>query len=136
MNVLLALCRSRPGVISLIIMLQLLMTGQTVPAATCTPTPWDEIGPFYRPNPPVRTSIGKGYLLRGTVRSAGDCWPLSNVRIEIWQAGPDGSYGDAYRATLFPTGPGAIVCRPAYRHPMVEGRLTFTCWWMRKGSKV
>ena len=101
MNVLLDLCRSRPGVISLIIMLQLLMTGQTVPAATCTPTPWDEIGPFYRPNPPVRTSIGKGYLLRGTVRSAGDCRPLYNVRIEIWQAGPDGSYGDAYRATLF-----------------------------------
>ena len=38
-------------------------------AVTCSPTPWDKIGPFYRPNAPERTSIGKGYLLRGTVRS-------------------------------------------------------------------
>ena len=70
-------------------------------AVTCSPTPWDEIGPFYRPNAPVRSSIGKDYLLSGTVRSAVDCRPLHNVRIEIRQVGPDGTYDDARRATLF-----------------------------------
>ena len=76
-------------------------TSEPVLAVTCSPTPWDEIGPFYRPNAPERTTIGTGYLLSGTVRSAGDCRPLRNVRIEIWQAGPDGSYDDGHRATLF-----------------------------------
>ena len=70
-------------------------------AASCTATQWDEIGPFYRPNAPVRDSIGKGYVLSGTVRSVEDCRPLQNIRIEVWQTGPDGSYDDAHRATLF-----------------------------------
>ena len=83
------------------ILLCLLATSEHTLAVTCSPTPWDEIGPFYRPNAPERTSIGKGYLLSGTVRSAGDCRPLHNARIEIWQAGPDGTYDDAHRATLF-----------------------------------
>lgn len=83
-----------------ILLLLLATVGYTL-AVTCSPTQWDEIGPFYRPNAPERTSIGKGYLLSGTVRSAADCRPLRNARIEIWQAGPDGAYDDAHRATLF-----------------------------------
>jgi len=94
------------------IMLLLLMTCDPALAARCTPTPWDEIGPFYRPNAPVRNTIGKGYLLSGTVRSADGCRPLHNARIEIWQVGPDGTYDDA--------------------HPMDGGRLTSTSWWMRR----
>lgn len=74
---------------------------ETATAATCTPTPWDEIGPFYRQNAPVRNSIGKGYVLSGTVRSSDDCRPLPNMRIEVWQAGPDGAYDDNHRATLY-----------------------------------
>jgi protocatechuate 3,4-dioxygenase beta subunit len=92
---------NRSFVTGLIIVLCLLATGENSRAVTCSPTPWDEIGPFYRPNAPERTSIGKGYLLSGTVRSADDCRPLHNVRIEIWQVGPDGTYDDAHRATLF-----------------------------------
>jgi len=79
----------------------LLTTSEYTLAGRCTPTPWDEIGPFYRPNAPQRNSIGKGYFLSGTVRSAADCRPLHNVRIEIWQVGPDGTYDDAHRTTLF-----------------------------------
>jgi catechol 1,2-dioxygenase len=79
----------------------LLATNGNAFAGTCSPTKWDEIGPFYRPNAPVRSSIGKGYLLSGTVRSADNCRPLHNARIEIWQAGPDGTYDDAHRATVF-----------------------------------
>lgn len=75
--------------------------GEPVFASGCLPTPWDEIGPYYRPNPPVRNIIGTGYVLSGTVRSTVGCRPLGNVRIEIWQAGPDGEYADQYRATIF-----------------------------------
>ena len=88
-------------VTALFILLVIVTTSEHTLAVTCSPTQWDEIGPFYRPNAPERTSIGKGYLLSGTVRSAGDCRPLNNVRIEIWQAGPDGTYNDDHRATLF-----------------------------------
>jgi len=91
----------RLNVITLFVLLLVVSTSENSRAVTCTPTPWDEIGPFYRPNAPERTSIGKGYILSGTVRSAGDCRPLHNARIEIWQVGPDGTYDDAHRATLF-----------------------------------
>jgi protocatechuate 3,4-dioxygenase beta subunit len=76
-------------VTALFVLLSVVSTSKNSRAVTCTPTPWDEIGPFYRPNAPERTSIGKGYILSGTVRSAGDCRPLHNVRIEIWQVGPE-----------------------------------------------
>ncbi len=68
----------------LFILMVIVSTSEHTLAVTCSPTPWDEIGPFYRPSAPERTSIGKGYLLSGAVRSASDCRPLHNVRIEIW----------------------------------------------------
>ncbi|QWV95588.1 intradiol ring-cleavage dioxygenase [Geomonas oryzisoli] len=88
-------------VISLSLLLLVNATSSSGLAASCPPTPWDEIGPFYRPNAPVRDTIGKGYLLSGTVRSSADCSPIPKARIEFWQAGPDGRYDDAYRATVY-----------------------------------
>jgi len=67
----------------------------------CEPTPWDEIGPFYRQGAPVRSKIGTGYLLHGVVRSAMDCSPIAGARIEVWQVGADGQYDEAHRATLY-----------------------------------
>jgi len=67
----------------------------------CAPTPHDEIGPFYRPNAPVRSKIGSGYVLKGVVSSAATCQPIPGARVELWQAGPDGNYADAWRATIF-----------------------------------
>ena len=67
----------------------------------CAPTRPDADGPFYRPGAPERTSVGEGYLLIGTVRSAANCNALPGARIEIWLNGPDGRYGDAWRATLY-----------------------------------
>lgn len=84
-----------------VVMQLLAADGDGALAVTCTPTPWDEIGPFYRQNAPARNTIGKGYVLSGTVRSAADCRPLQNIRIEVWQAGPGGSYDDNHRATLY-----------------------------------
>ena len=66
----------------------------------CEPTVEDEMGPFYRPDAPYRNSVGNGYLLVGTVKAAQDCSPIPAAKIELWMTGPNGHYGDAWRATL------------------------------------
>lgn len=68
---------------------------------TCKPTPPDVLGPFYTPDAPERTSVGKGHVLSGVVRSSADCLPITGARIECWLAGPDGKYDDDHRATMF-----------------------------------
>ena len=99
-------------------------------AAACPPTPWDEIGPFYRPSAPQRSRIGSGYLLTGTVRSAKDCRPIAGARIEVWQVGLNGSYDDAHRATLIAGAKGEYrletdlpppyAARPSHIHILVD----------------
>jgi len=98
--------------------------------SSCPPTAEDEMGPFYRPGAPVRSQIGSGYLLQGTVRSANTCQSLPAARIEFWQAGPDGHYSDAYRATVIADregryrletdAPPPYVSRPPHIHIRVE----------------
>jgi protocatechuate 3,4-dioxygenase beta subunit len=82
------------------VVIQLVVTGPEAAPYKCLPTPWEQIGPFYRPNAPLRSKIGSGYILSGTVRSAADCRPLPGARLEFWQAGPGGTYDDAHRATI------------------------------------
>jgi protocatechuate 3,4-dioxygenase beta subunit len=79
----------------------LAQAGEVTKHGHCTPTPPDELGPFYTPNAPERTSVGKGHVLTGTVRSSSDCSPIERARIEFWLAGPDGKYDDDHRATIF-----------------------------------
>ncbi len=69
--------------------------------ANCKPTQPDMLGPFYEPGAPVRTSVGSGYVLSGTVLVADDCKPIRNARIEFWLANPRGEYDNAHRATVF-----------------------------------
>lgn len=71
------------------------------PVYQCQPTPEDELGPLYKPDAPVRNSVGEGYLLIGKVKSATDCATIKDAKIEIWLAGPAGIYGEAWRATLY-----------------------------------
>lgn len=66
----------------------------------CRPTPPDGLGPFYKPDAPLRNKVGEGYMLQGVVRSAVDCSPIANARVELWLAGPDGNYDDQHRATI------------------------------------
>ena len=66
----------------------------------CPPTQPGALGPFYKPNAPVRDSVGYGYELRGSVMSSRDCAPIPKARIELWMAGPDGDYRDDYRAMV------------------------------------
>ncbi len=68
--------------------------------SACAPTRADALGPFYKPNAPLRDSVGKGFVLSGTVRSARDCRGLATARVELWLAGPAAEYGDAWRATI------------------------------------
>lgn len=105
---------------------------QAATALKCTPTPPDEIGPFYRPNAPVRSTIGKGYVLWGVLRDSSTCRPVAGARIEFWQAGPGGVYGDAYRATVFSDSKGryqletsfppSYARRPPHIHILVDMR--------------
>ncbi|NJC87688.1 MAG: intradiol ring-cleavage dioxygenase [Desulfuromonas sp.] len=117
------------------IVLLLLALGLNPPGVTaadqrCPPTAPDADGPFYRPDAPVRSRVGSGYLLMGAVKSAADCAPIGGARIEIWMAGPDGIYGDQWRATTFarPDGryhfsshvPGQYGSRPPHIHLIVN----------------
>lgn len=140
--------------ILLLLLLVTVITPQTAvaeqPTATqhqCTPTPEDEMGPFYRPGAPLRSKIGSGYLLTGTVKSAEDCSAIPAPLIEFWQAGPNGRYDDAHRAAIitdhsgeyrFETDfPGDYFTRPAHIHIRVTSAgfhpLT-TQHYLRQGS--
>jgi protocatechuate 3,4-dioxygenase beta subunit len=68
----------------------------------CKPTQPDMLGPFYEPGAPVRTRVGRGYVLSGTVLAAEEeCKPIPKAHIEFWLANPRGDYDDAHRATVF-----------------------------------
>lgn len=87
--------------IPLLALLLALVTGSAGGAEfACAPTPPDQLGPFYKRNAPLREKVGSGYLLSGVVRSAADCTPIPWARVELWLTGPDGRYGDAWRATV------------------------------------
>jgi protocatechuate 3,4-dioxygenase beta subunit len=66
----------------------------------CTPTRADALGPFYVPGAPVRSRVGSGYVLTGTVKSAANCRPIARARIEFWLANPKGEYDAEHRATV------------------------------------
>ena len=70
-------------------------------AAECEPTQPDALGPFYKSNAPVRSSVGQGYILSGEVKGSQDCSPIAKARIEFWLAGPNGKYDDSHRATVY-----------------------------------
>jgi protocatechuate 3,4-dioxygenase beta subunit len=72
----------------------------------CEPTPADYLGPYYEADAPVRSSVGKGYNLKGVIISSTDCSRIANARIEFWLTNPAGSYDDDHRATIFSDGTG------------------------------
>jgi len=68
---------------------------------SCEATPYDEIGPFYRPDAPIRSRVGGGYVLSGMVLSVEGCQPLPKSRLEFWLVNPAGEYDDDHRATVY-----------------------------------
>jgi protocatechuate 3,4-dioxygenase beta subunit len=110
----------------------LLMIAAKSQGTTCKPTEPDMLGPFYKPNAPMRSSVGKGYVLQGTVRSSKDCAPVPRATIEFWLVGPDGEYDDAHRATIISDAAGSYLFesnlpqpysgRPPHIHIRVSAR--------------
>ena len=68
-------------------------------AARCAPTFEDGAGPFGRGEPPLRTKIGTGHVLFGTVLSI-DCQPVARARVHLWQSNRRGEYTRAGSATV------------------------------------
>ena len=66
----------------------------------CPITPTGYMDPNYSPNPPLRSHVGNGFVLTGVVRSGIDCSVLPRARVEIWHAGPNGSYDMVHRGTV------------------------------------
>jgi protocatechuate 3,4-dioxygenase beta subunit len=74
--------------------------GTAVPIpASCEPTFPDPRGPV-PPDPPVRSVVGHGHVLTGTVRSSRDCLPIPGARIELQPAGTDDEHHYDQSATL------------------------------------
>jgi protocatechuate 3,4-dioxygenase beta subunit len=114
----------------------------------CAPTPEDEMGPFYRPQAPLRSVIGAGYILTGTVKSAADCSAIAAPLIELWQAAPNGRYDDNHRAAIitdesgeyrFETNfPGEYYTRPPHIHIRVSAKgfqTLVTQHYLQKGTR-
>jgi len=133
-----------------IILLLLLTFFISSPAVAyqCQPTPEDEMGPFYRPGAPLRSVIGSGYVLTGTVKSASDCAPIAAPLIEFWQAGPNSRYDEAHRAAIITDAsgkyrletnfPGEYFSRPLHIHIRVSAkgyRTLVTQHYLQRGVK-
>jgi protocatechuate 3,4-dioxygenase beta subunit len=115
-----------------------LLDGSFEAESACAPTPPDAEGPFFKPDAPERSSIGRGLLVAGTVRTAGSCAPIPGARIEWWQANARGQYDDLHRASQmadvggryrFETSvPGVYPGRPRHLHVKVSapGHRTLT----------
>jgi len=88
-----------------------------VEAETCKPTEPDMLGPFYKAGAPVRSSVGKGYVLSGVVRSSKDCSPIKGAQIEFWLAGPDRQYDNSHRATVYSDTEGSFRFESNYPEP-------------------
>ncbi len=83
------------------------VTGLATPTAVpsgCVPT---QTGPTTGPEPPdapLRSSVGKGHILNGVVKSSRDCSPIQGAKLKFRMAGPDGVYREEYEAMII-TGP-------------------------------
>ena len=72
----------------------------------CQLTPGMGADGAYKANAPVRSHVGTGFVLTGTVRSGIDCATMRGVRVELWVRGPDGQYDDLHRGTVITDGSG------------------------------
>jgi len=92
-----------------------------VASNACEPTEEDAMGPFYKPDAPVSSNVGQGYVLHGVVRSSKECAPLPGAAIELWRTGPECRYDDAQRATIIANSAGVYHFESNAPRP-IEGR--------------
>lgn len=71
-------------------------SAQTSADASCAATETMRGGRSnYVPNAPLVDDLGKGFVVSGTVRKAGTCEGLGNVRVQIWASTERGGEGEA-----------------------------------------
>src|SRR3990172_4143851 len=63
----------RTALVLVAILLILISLSAGSQGASCKATEPDMLGPFYKPGAPVRSSVGMGYVLKGTVKSSKNC---------------------------------------------------------------
>lgn len=111
-------------------------------------TTTDILGPFYRPNSPVRTNLlisgekGTPITLSGIIRHQDCISPCHNAKVELWHCDSNGVYDNSsadfrYRATGFsdekgfysfntilpvPYHVGSGIVRPAHFHLMITAQ--------------
>jgi protocatechuate 3,4-dioxygenase beta subunit len=85
---------------NLFLLLSLYLASLTTLAADCRPTESMTSGTHFKPVQQKKTDVGKGLLVSGRILAAPDCKPVSNARIEHWQANDEGVYVDELRAYL------------------------------------
>jgi len=88
---------NRIALISLILCVNWFLPLPLAAEKKCTPTAADAQGPFYKPSVPLRDRTGTGFIIEGTVRSAGSCEAIGGARVEWWQTSPAGLYDDDHR---------------------------------------
>ena len=75
-------------------------------------TTTDVLGPFYRPDAPLRTNLiikgapGQEVILQGRVKHKDCTTPYKNAKVELWHCGADGKYDNTsteyqFRATTY-----------------------------------
>ena len=72
------------------------------PSGACTASyeAEDPLSPSYKSHAPLRTVVGHGHVLTGTVPSSRDCAPISGARVELWPEIAGKGHPDAQRATV------------------------------------
>ncbi len=64
------------------------------------PTRDDGLSPSYEPGAPVRSVVGTGHVLTGSVVSSRDGSPIGGARLELWPEYADRGHPDEARATV------------------------------------
>ena len=67
----------------------------------CQPTVNDGVSPTYKPESPVRSTVGHGHVLTGIVESSQDCSPIAGAKLELWPEYVGRGHPDQARATVF-----------------------------------
>lgn len=72
--------------------------------AACRPTQSDALGPFFVKNAPLQSDLctaagdDERLMVGGRIVGAGNCKPLADVLIEVWQADARGEYSQVSRS--------------------------------------
>lgn len=107
--------------------------------AQCIATVASPPGDHYQPIKENKANVGRGFLVSGYVREAGDCKPVVGAKVGHWQSNAKGVYDDDLRAYVLTDRNGRYsfsTVKPGPKPPemyfmvMVEGYKTLVTKWV------